>query len=808
MKHGKIILAACLIVSMALNAVPARSQVMDVYLKRSEHPNGPGAGLYRLYENSHALVIGIDDYTNGWRKLNKAVEDAEAVAQALVKRGFSVTLERNLDSRQLEAVLKKFFVEKGSTPDARLFIWFAGHGATLRGEGYLVPSDAPKLEAEAAFLLKALPIWRFGGLVRLARAKHIFAVFDSCFAGTIFKDMRTDGLPPPSITLNTTHPVRQFLTSGGEKETVPDDGVFRTVFLDALEGKRVADKSGDGYLTATEISAFMYETIANSSQALQTPRFGKLRDSKYNLGEFVFRVGPQALPPTNTQGATRAPAVVELEFWRSIDKDSSDELLLYLSRYPSGSFSEIARSRIARLDQEQSIKRRAIKWVKEGSSDTVNVRAGPGLDTKRISTLKRGSPVNTLARIRSRGEDWYQIAMDSGGVGYVLGKLLEAELPFGKGRPMEVLPPSQERPPRSSPPPAPGVASVPVKGPAPGEIPITQCDRLAAFPKGRESVAPGVWLDSISPEAVEICASAVEAYPQSSRLLFQYARALVNSRDYGLAREMAAKAEALGNSDATNLQGLMAARGWGEKQNDEKANNLYLRAALNGSPVAMTNIGWNYLIGKGLKQDFNEARHWFEQAAMAGIPSAKHGLGLMYQNGYGVPESPLEALRLYREAADEGALSAMVALGVLYIEGKKGVFAKDYQQAHEWLERAAEKGRVDAKYFLGTLHADGLGVPKNHKEAARLYREAANGDHAWAMNNLGVLYHEGKGLQRNDEEAYFWLSLAMQRGIEPIRKKATKNRNKIGTLFWPEGTMEGIKERIASWEAALEDEKE
>ena len=58
-------------------------------------------------------------------------------------------------------------------PEARLFVWYAGHGHTERGQGYLVPADAPRpQEAATGFLRKALSMRRFGDFVRQARSKH------------------------------------------------------------------------------------------------------------------------------------------------------------------------------------------------------------------------------------------------------------------------------------------------------------------------------------------------------------------------------------------------------------------------------------------------------------------------------------------------------------------------------------------------------------------------------------------------------------------------------------------------------------
>src|SRR5262249_55574414 len=124
----------------------------------------PGSGgqkqAYRLYSASYALVIGIDKYTEkGWSPLHNAVADAEKVANALIGHGFTVPLRKDLKSTELFDELRDFFINKGSDPGARLFLWFTGHGHTMAEpieEGYLVPADAPSAETR-----KALPMSQF-----------------------------------------------------------------------------------------------------------------------------------------------------------------------------------------------------------------------------------------------------------------------------------------------------------------------------------------------------------------------------------------------------------------------------------------------------------------------------------------------------------------------------------------------------------------------------------------------------------------------------------------------------------------------
>lgn len=289
--------------ALACEEVGAANRGLTIQLRGSGANQSPVVENHQLYTKSYALVIGINDYRNGWPRLTMAVKDANAIAKELGTRGFDVTLRTNPTSVQLKKAFEEFFVVKGADPTARLFVWFAGHGHTQNGEGFLVPADAPRPETGARFKLSALPMRRFGEYVRLADAKHAYAVFDACFAGTVFNSQRS--LPPVAITRATTLPVRQFLTSGDADQTVSDDGTFRELFLRGLKGEEKADANGDGYITASEMGLFLGDRVTNLTQALQTPRYGKLRDKDYDRGDFVFRTTAGAQPvatsvPTKT----------------------------------------------------------------------------------------------------------------------------------------------------------------------------------------------------------------------------------------------------------------------------------------------------------------------------------------------------------------------------------------------------------------------------------------------------------------------------------------------------------------------------
>jgi len=89
-------------------------------------------------EKHVALVIGNGAYQNAPR-LDNAVLDARAVANAFRKLGFEVVDGYDLDIAGMRAKVAEF---SGDLPGAKsAVIYYAGHGISVDEENYLIPTD-------------------------------------------------------------------------------------------------------------------------------------------------------------------------------------------------------------------------------------------------------------------------------------------------------------------------------------------------------------------------------------------------------------------------------------------------------------------------------------------------------------------------------------------------------------------------------------------------------------------------------------------------------------------------------------------
>ena len=88
-----------------------------------------------------ALVIGNGAYRHA-PALPNPPNDARAVADALRKLGFDVTLALDVDQRGMREALHGFASGSTEAGDPIATFYFAGHALGLAGENYLVPVDA------------------------------------------------------------------------------------------------------------------------------------------------------------------------------------------------------------------------------------------------------------------------------------------------------------------------------------------------------------------------------------------------------------------------------------------------------------------------------------------------------------------------------------------------------------------------------------------------------------------------------------------------------------------------------------------
>lgn len=89
---------------------------------------------------------------------------------------------------------------------------------------------------------------------------------------------------------------------------------------------------------------------------------------------------------------------------------------------------------------------------------------------------------------------------------------------------------------------------------------------------------------------------------------------------------------------------------------------------------------------------------------------------------------------------------------------------RNHSEAVKWYRKAAEQNYADAQFGLARCYDTGKGVRKDDVEAAKWYRKAAEQGHAEAQCELGRCYTKGKGVKADYNEAERWFSAAFDQG--------------------------------------------
>jgi cell division septation protein DedD len=121
------------------------------------------------------------------------------------------------------------------------------------------------------------------------------------------------------------------------------------------------------------------------------------------------------------------------------------------------------------------------------------------------------------------------------------------------------------------------------------------------------------------------------------------------------------------------------------------------------------------------------------------------------------------AVAIWRPLADQGDADASFNLGQAYRLGK-GV-PLDLAQAQGWLNRAAQKGHVDAQATLGLL----MFQNGNQAGAIRWLKPAAEAGEPRALLMLGTALFNGDGVPRDSVTAYAYVSRAAAQGLAPAK---------------------------------------
>ena len=560
----------------------------------------------KLYKESHALLIGVSDYSY-WPKLESIPGELDEVEQTLISQDFNVVRMVNPKGRELSNGIEDFINQYGYEPENRLLIYFSGHGHSIGNKGFLLPADVP-LPGDKTFRRELVPMSRVLSWARDMESKHVLFLFDSCFSGAVFSSRN---LPNPGeryVRQVTAQPVRQFITAGGANQEVPAKSTFTPAFVRAIKGD--GDLNDDGYITGSELGVHLSQLVPQYVD--QTPQYGKIKDYELAQGDFVFfkqDIQPQS---ANNGGNNNMEALL----WQSAERGNNvEEYQAYLDEFPTGTFAKLASARIKRLSRSQ-----------------------PGPAVGRLTV--QATPIDARIRIMNI-KPIYRAGI---------------ELPLGENYDILVTKKGYKSKRRW------------VRLTEPSQSLNLKLEQLAANPtpvKPKLS-AP----NKLDPRVTKLHKECDMGNAFSCGYLgYRYRKGNGVKKDLDIALALSTRACEGGSGDACGQLGYMYREGIGVEIDVQHAFQLAKKGCDIGSASACGGVGFMYRQGIAVKKDIDRAFSIINQACADNSASACSQLAHMYRHGHGVDKDKPQALTIARKGCDGGDANACREMKQLISEG-------------------------------------------------------------------------------------------------------------------------------------------
>ena len=137
-------------------------------------------------ERRRALLIGITIFGEGLDNFSPTLEDVQVMKKCLEEKGgFEVILEENLDRKDMEYVINKFFYE--SQKSDTLLIYVSSHGITdAEGTFYIATSDT-SYDRDTEIITGAIEASYFHRQIKNCTSNSQVWLLDLCYSGAFVR---------------------------------------------------------------------------------------------------------------------------------------------------------------------------------------------------------------------------------------------------------------------------------------------------------------------------------------------------------------------------------------------------------------------------------------------------------------------------------------------------------------------------------------------------------------------------------------------------------------------------------------------
>jgi formylglycine-generating enzyme required for sulfatase activity len=341
-----------------------------------------------------ALVMGNDNYISV-SKLQKAGNDADAMARELKAAGFAVTLHKDLNYRRMVKAIDAFI--ESITGGDEVVVFYAGHGVQIKTGAHLLPVD---IEAESESQIEKTAYGLNDLTEKLSEAKPAFTLVmvDACRDNPMKAKGRAVGnarglnaLEPPKgqIVVYSASRGQQALDRLSDNDSNPN-GVFTREFITRMRtpGVRIEDM-------IREVQDSV-ESLAKSVRHEQRPAvYNEARGNFYFYGPTTVQIqqggddsevqtwaaaqaansvaafqtyldlfpkgryaGPAKIKLDAIKQRLEKPSTdAEIDLWAEVKTTGTREYLeAYLKQYPSGRYVALAHMELKKLDDVEETK--------------------------------------------------------------------------------------------------------------------------------------------------------------------------------------------------------------------------------------------------------------------------------------------------------------------------------------------------------------------------------------------------------------------------------------------------------------------
>ncbi len=280
------------------------------------------------------------------------------------------------------------------------------------------------------------------------------------------------------------------------------------------------------------------------------------------------------------------------------------------------------------------------------------------------------------------------------------------------------------------------------------------------------------WPDQISDRQVKIAKLRNAVENGDPEALYNLANALFSINEVEAVKYLKRAAEKEHLSAMSKLGMLLYTGARGVEKNIKLGIELIKKAASEGDPDAILNLGYIYERGEGVKRDFIKAIELYKKIKAMGYVESREYI------------QRLSARLELEKLAEEGNADAQYELALLYLNVDVG---DDAVTARELLFKAADQRHFEAKRLLIKLLCKGIGGPVNEPLAAALLvnlNEIEKECNPGILADMAIFYLTGTGFFQSPELALEYLEKAKNLGddeseinIQKIKKEIINNPN-------------------------------